>query len=180
MKYRLALAVLTFVVAALNPYGASAQQRIGYVDSEHILTSTSEYVTAQQQIDRLAEEWEAEIEQQSREIDQMFQDYQARELLYTNEERQRRRDEIIAAEENVEQLRMQYFGPEGQLFQEQQRLMRPIQERILAAVEEVALAEGYDYVFDKGGDFLFLFAREQYDLTAQVLQELGINPAGTQ
>jgi outer membrane protein len=52
--------------------------------------------------------------------------------------------------------------------------MRPVQERVLAAIEEVAEAEDYDYVFDKSGDFLFLFARPQLDISDLVLEELGI------
>lgn len=110
----------------------------------------------------------------------MFQEYQARELLYTSEERKNKREEIVRAEEEVERLRMQYFGPEGELFTEQDKLIRPLQERILAAVEEVATSEGYDYVFDRTGDFLFLFAREQHDLSDKVLQELGIDTEGSQ
>ena len=93
-----------------------------------------------------------------------------------NDERVRALDEEIArAEQQLEDQRRAYFGPEGELFKEQQNLMRPIQERVLAAVEEVATREGYDYVFDKSGDFLFMFAREQYDLSNQVLEELGID-----
>jgi len=51
---------------------------------------------------------------------------------------------------------------------------------VLTAIEEIAQAEGYDYVFDKGGDFVFLFVREQFDLSNQVLEELGIeiDPTG--
>lgn len=156
-------------------FEARAQQTIGYVDSEFILSRTPDYATVQQQLDRQAEEWRAELDERRSEVDELFREYQARELLYTNEERQRMREEIMRAEEEVEQLRMQYFGPEGQLFQEQERLMRPIQERILAAIEEVAARDDYDYVFDKGGDYLFMFAREQYDLSNEVLQELGID-----
>ncbi|MEX0601093.1 MAG: OmpH family outer membrane protein [Rhodothermales bacterium] len=152
-----------------------AQQTIGYVDSEYILSETPEYATVQQQLDRMAEEWRQELDERRAEVDEMFREYQARELLYTNEERQRMREDIMRAEEEVEQLRVRYFGPDGELFQEQERMMRPIQERILAAVEEVAEREGYDYVFDKGGDFLFMFVQEEYDLSDAVLQELGID-----
>ena len=123
----------------------------------------------------MAQEWQAELETRQREVDELFQEYQARELLYTSEERQRKRDEIVQAEEEVERLRMRYFGPEGELFREQERLMRPLQERVLAAIEEVATADGYDYVFDKSGDYLFMFAREQFDLSDDVLEELGID-----
>lgn len=176
MKTRIArsLAVLALGLLAL-PGAATAQQKIGYIDSEYILSKTPDYATVQQQIDRLAQEWQATIESRKREVDEMFRDYQARELLYTNEERQSKREEIMQAEAEVERLRMDYFGPEGQLFTRQEQLMRPIQERILAAVETVAREGGYDYVFDKSGDFLFMYTREQFDLSDDVLQELGID-----
>ena len=154
---------------------AQAQQKVGYIDSEYILERTPEYATVQQSIDRKAQEWQAEVDQKREEAERLFQEYQARELLYTNEERQRKQEEIMRAEEEAERLRADYFGPEGQLFSEQEQLMRPIQEQILEAVEEVATEEGYDYVFDKKGDFLFFYAREQYDLSDKVLREIGID-----
>ena len=70
---------------------------------------------------------------------------------------------------------MQYFGPEGRVFQEQERLVRPIQESVLEAIEAVATRDGYDYVFDKGGDYIFMYVRDQFDLSDDVLEELGID-----
>ncbi|NNE71709.1 MAG: OmpH family outer membrane protein [Rhodothermales bacterium] len=154
---------------------AAAQQQIAYVDTEYILSRIPEYQTVQQQLDRIASDWERELTEKQREVDQQFEAYQSRELLYTAEERQRRRDDIIRAEEEVERLRMKYFGPDGDLFVQQEQLMRPLQDRILTAIEEVATEEGYDYVFDKSGDYLFLFTRSQYDLSDQVLEQLGID-----
>ena len=164
--------LLPLLLLAATP--VLAQQKIGYVDSETILTALPEYAGVQQQLERLQQDWQSEITRRRGEVDRMFRDYQARELLYTNEERQRRRDEISRAEAEVDGLRTRYFGPEGELFTQQQALMRPLQERILAAIETIANNESYDYVFDKSGDFLFLFARPQHDLTDRVLRELGV------
>lgn len=168
--------VLSFVALGLlgmTP-AAWAQQKIAYVDSQYIYGKYPEFATAQQKLDRIAQDWQQELEQKQQEIEELFQEYQARELLYTQEERQRKRQEIMDSEAQVERLRTQYFGPEGDLFRQQEQLLKPIQEKVLAAIEEVAEAEGYDYVFDKSGDFIFLFAREQYDLSNDVLEELGI------
>ncbi len=154
---------------------ANAQQKIGYVDSDYILNLVPEFATIQQNVDRKAQEWETEIEESQNKVDEMFREYQARELLYTNEERNRKRDEIVKAEEDAERLRMRYFGPEGELFLEQDNQMRPLQERLMNAIETVASVDGYDYIFDKNGDYLFLFAREQYDLSDRVLEEMGID-----
>jgi outer membrane protein len=53
--------------------------------------------------------------------------------------------------------------------------MRPIQKRVLEATESVATDGGYDYVVDKKGETLFLYARDEHDLSDRVLRELGIN-----
>jgi outer membrane protein len=180
MKWILSRSFAVFALGLLVlPGTAMAQQKIGYIDSEYILSKTPDYATVQQQVDRMAQEWQTTVEERKEEVDELFREYQARELLYTNEERQRKREEIMQAEGEVESLRMQYFGPEGQLFTQQEQLMRPIQERVLAAVETIAKEGGYDYVFDKSGDFLFMYAREQLDLSDQVLQELGIDVEST-
>lgn len=81
----------------------------------------------------------------------------------------------MLAEQEIEQFRLRHFGPEGELFQQQEQLMRPLQERILEAIDEVATSEGYDYIFDKSGDLIFLFTRDQYDVSLFVLEELGID-----
>ena len=154
---------------------AQAQQKIGYIDSAYILEQMPEYATVQQKLDQAESEWEAEIEEQRQQLRELQDEYRARELLYTEEERKRKQQAIEDTRNQIATLRERYFGPDGELYSRQQTLMRPIQERILAATEEVATAEGYDYVFDKSGDFLFLFARNQYNLSDDVLRELGIN-----
>lgn len=152
-----------------------AQQKIGYIDSDYILQQVPEYATAQQTLDRLEQQWEEQLQEQEQEIEQMKEEFQARELLYTEEERKQRRQSIRQAEQELQQLRKQYFGPEGQLYQRQRELLRPIQERVFEAVQEIATAEGYDYVFDKSGDYMFMYTRAQYDLSDEVLRELGID-----
>ncbi len=152
-----------------------AQQKIAYIDSERIYDNYPEFSTAQQSLDRIAQQWEEELAERQDALDEMFQEYQARELLYTADSRQQKQNEIIVAEEELERLRAQYFGPEGQLFEQQEQVLRPIQEKVLIAIEEVAEAEGYDYVFDRGGDFVFLYTNENLDITDIVLMELGID-----
>ncbi len=171
---RLVGACVFALAAALAP-AVEAQQRIGYVDSDYILEKVPEFATIQQNIDRQTQEWEKELETSQTAVDELFREYQARELLYTNEERKRKREEIMQAEQDMERLRMRYFGPDGELYTQQDNLMRPLQERVLEAIEKVAAEDGFDYIFDKSGDFLFLFAREQHNVSDRVLEELGID-----
>ena len=151
-----------------------AQQKIGYVDTEYILNQLPEYATVQQKLDKLEQQWRSEIQQKQKEVRKLEREYEARELLYTEEERKRKQQAIEQARAEVEQLRQTYFGPDGELYARQKSLMRPLQERILKATESVATADGYDYVVDKKGETLFLYAREEHDLSDRVLRELGI------
>jgi outer membrane protein len=156
---------------------AVAQQRIGYIDSESILQEVPEYANVQQKLDQLEKKWRAEIQTQKEEVETLREEFRAWELLYTEEERRRKREEIDKAQKAVEQLRQRYFGPDGQLYARQRELMRPIQERILSAAEEVATQQGYDYIFDKGDRVLFMYARQEHNLNEDVLQELGVSSA---
>ncbi|MDX1420718.1 MAG: OmpH family outer membrane protein [Rubricoccaceae bacterium] len=172
MRALLALCALLALAAA----PAQAQQRLAFVDSEAILQALPEYQTARQQVDRLGGEWQAELDAMQAEIDELVREFEARELLYTDEDRQRALDEIAARRTEMNQYRRRQFGPDGELFRQEQQLLRPIQERVLEALETVADEGGYDFVFDRSGDLVFLYARETHNVTDLVLVELGIDP----
>ena len=153
---------------------AAAQQKLGYVDSERVLALMPEYRTAQQDVDRLAAQWQTEVDAVSQEAATLQADFAARELLYTAEERTRGLSDIAARRQAADALRRRYFGPEGELFREQQTRLRPVQERLLTAIETVATDGDYDFVFDRSGDFVFLYARSRNDVTDRVLDALGL------
>lgn len=165
--------LLVFAALVAAPL-ASAQQKLGYIDSNRILERLPDYQTVQQDIERTAQQWQAEVAALDQEVATMEADFAARQLLYTPEESQLRRAEVDARRTARDALRSRYFGPEGELFREQQNRLRPVQERVLAAVEAVAADGDYDYVFDRAGDFVFLYTRARYDLTDLVLDELGV------
>ena len=166
----LALAALAGPLAA----PAAAQQKLGYIDSDRVLDRMPEYRTAQGELDRLAATWQGEVDGLAREADALEAEFAAREILYTDEERGRQLEALAAKRQAHDALRRRYFGPEGELFREQQARLRPVQERLLAAVEAVAADGEYDYVFDRAGDYVFLYARPRYDLTDLVMDELGL------
>ena len=165
--------VLTLLALVALPI-AQAQQKIGFIDSNRVLDRLPEFQTAQQEVDRIGQQWQAEVAALDAEVQQMEADFSARTLLYTPEERVRRRAEIDAKYQERDALRRRYFGPDGELFREQQNRLRPVQERVLVAVETVAADGNYDYVFDRAGDYVFLFTQARYDLTDLVLDELGV------
>jgi outer membrane protein len=169
MRFPLALGVL---LALASP--AAAQQKLGFIDSQRVLDLMPEYRTAEQEVDRLATQWQAEVDAVARDADELQAAFAARELLYTAEERERNLADIAARRQVGDALRRRYFGPEGELFREQQSRLRPVQERLLTAVETVATDGDFDFVFDRTGDYVFLFARPRNDLTDRVIDALGL------
>ncbi len=171
---RFILGLLAILLAA-SP--VAAQQKLAYIDSEEILRLLPEYQTARDQVDRLANQWQAELDGMAEEIEALEREFEARELLYTPEDRERKQTEISTRRTEMGQFRRRHFGPDGELFRQEQQAMRPIQERVLDAVEVIAEEGDYDFIFDRTGDLIFLYAKDAHNVTDLVLDELDVDPA---
>jgi outer membrane protein len=166
---------LAFVLIA--PLIATAQnQKLAYVDSDYILSKLPEYTGLDQQLRTLVNEWNQELTAMQVEIDRLEQEFSAREILFTAEVRVQRETEIQTKKRAKAQYEQSRFGPEGEYFRQQTQLLEPIQRRVMEAIQVVAQRDGYDFVFDRSGDFLFLYTRSQWNISDEVLLELGINP----
>ncbi|HPW25660.1 MAG TPA: OmpH family outer membrane protein, partial [Tenuifilaceae bacterium] len=91
-------------------------QKFAFVDSEYILNKIPSYKAAQEQLDKLSEQYQKEIEGKYAEIDKMYKDYQTEKVLLTQEMQKKREDEIISRERQTKELQMKYFGRDGLLF----------------------------------------------------------------
>ncbi|HEX9614714.1 MAG TPA: OmpH family outer membrane protein, partial [Bacteroidota bacterium] len=80
--------------------------------------------------------------------------------------------ELRELDQRIADYRNQKFGQNGELFQKQNELMKPVQDRVFKAIQEVATEEGYDYVLDQSGEILMMYANEKNDLTKRVLDKL--------
>jgi len=153
---------------------ASAQaMRFAFVDTEYILNNIPAYKTAQAQLDRLSADWQKEIEAAFGEVERMFKNYQAERVMLSEDMRKRREDEIISKEQSVKELQMKYYGPEGELAQRQQALVKPIQDEVYRAIREMAVEGGYAAVFDTSADASILYANPRNDRSDEILERLG-------
>jgi len=147
-------------------------QRVAVVDVNKIMESIAEYQQAQQELDRQASKWRQDIAQEYDKIKGMYNRYQAEQVLLSDEARRQREEEIMAREKEVRDLQKAYFGPEGQLFQRRQELVRPIQDKVYAAIESYAQDRGYDIMLDKSSASGIIFNNPEYDKTEDILGKL--------
>jgi outer membrane protein len=166
MKKLIILSALFFV------YPIFAQVKIGYINSEAIMKQLPEAQDAQRKLDNLVQEWQAELRKLESEWKQKYDAYDRDKLIMSDQTRAEKEKELVDLENRIMQYREQKFGQNGELFQKQEEFMKPIQNKIFNALEKIAKDEGYDFVFDKSGEILLLYANEKYDLTNKVLQAL--------
>jgi len=166
---------MTFlIVFALLSSWSFAQLKIGYVDSDTILDNTPDVQDARQKIDNLIQEWQTEIRRMENELNAKKDDYEKRKLIMTDQTSSEALAEIAKLEKELADYRDKKFGANGELFQKQDELMQPIQNKIFNIIQEIATEEELDYVFDRSGDIIFLFANPDYDLTSKVVERLKV------
>jgi len=101
-----------------------------------------------------------------------YDEYERNKLIMSDQTRAGKEKELVELENKISQFREQKFGQNGELFQKQEEFMKPIQNKIFNAIKIVAEEEEYDFIFDKSGEILLLYANEKHDLTNLVLEVL--------
>lgn len=149
-----------------------AQLKIGYVDSNTILRELSDAQDAQKTIDALVQEWKDELQKMQKELDAQNTDFEKRKLIMSDNKRLEIENEITKMKNDINNYRQSKFGFQGELYTQQEEIMKPVQNKIFNAIETVAEDEELDYVFDRSGDIVFLYAKEDYDITYLVLEIL--------
>lgn len=149
-----------------------AQLKIGYVDSDTIMDNSPDMQDARQKIDALIQEWQTEVRRMETELKAKQDDYDKRKLIMTEQTSSEALAEIAKLEKEIGDYRDKKFGANGELFQKQNELMKPIQNKVFTIIQQIATEEELDYVFDRSGDIIFLFAKPDYDLTSKVIERL--------
>ena len=167
---------LLFIVftATFSFVAFAQQQRNAYIDSEYILSNVPEYKEAQKELDRLAANWQKDIEKRFASIDSMYKKYQVEAITLPDNLKQKREEAIIKAEEAAKDLQKKRFGKDGDLFKKREELVKPIQDRVFNAIESIAKEKNYTFVFDVAGSMTIVYADPKVDLNDQVMQRLGI------
>ncbi|HOK50407.1 MAG: OmpH family outer membrane protein [Bacteroidales bacterium] len=164
--------IITFLLALMLGMGSYAQ-KFAYIDTEYILNNIPAYKQAQDQLDKLSEGWQREVENMYAEIDKMYRDYQAEKVLLTEEMKKKREEEIMNKEKAAKELQKKYFGQDGALFKKRDELIKPIQDEIYKAVKELATEGGYAIIFDSSAGASILYTDPKLDKSDAVLQKLG-------
>ena len=165
----------TLLIATALFFGAftmsNAQSKVAHIDTQQLIAAMPSMKTAQNQLEKIQKTYENEIKNMATELQNRMKQYQAEAPSKTDEENQRRaqevqgmRDSILKYEQNAQQ----------EMGKKQEVLITPIMDKARVAIQKVARAQGIQYVIDSTVGSSGLILAEGTDLMTAVKKELGI------
>lgn len=165
---------ILFFFVSMSVGFTSMAQRYAVVDTKYILDRIPEYKEAQQQLDQISIQWQKEIDDRQAVLDKMYRDFEAEQVLLSDELKKKREDELFVREKEVRDLQRKRFGFEGDLFKKRQELVKPVQDKVYNAIQKIAVNRQYDFILDKSEGITIIFADPKLDRSEDVLKELGV------
>lgn len=145
-------------------------QTLAVINSDKILENVPEYTAAQKHLDELSSKYQAAIEKEINEIENIYNAYQSGKSSMTAVQRQNAENEIISREKSVQEKQKIYFGETGILAQKSDELVKPIKNKLDRAIELAAEANGVSMVVDLALAQGVVYNKGVKDLSEQVLK----------
>jgi len=163
--------LIVFLCGSLSLQGQRGV-RIGYIDMDLILENVDEYKEASRLLDERIVTWKKEIELKKMQLKQYQDQLEAERILLTDELIADRELEIKDFASEIILLQEKRFGPQGDRIIQRNKLLKPIQDQVLAIVQEIAVERKYDFIFDRSADIVMLYSSKNYDISDLVLKRL--------
>jgi len=170
MKKVINLFLVNAILFACMP-AISQDLKFGHINSQELLTAMPESDSAQATIEKLAGDYEQQIEEMRVELNKKYDDYLTNRDSYTDLIRQTKEADITEMQQriaNFEQVAQQ------DLQQQQQQLIQPVLEKANNAIKEVAEENGFVYIFDISRGNPVYFSEKSIDIQPLVRTKLGI------
>ena len=148
---------------------AGMAQKFALIDMEYILKNIPAYEMTNEQLSQVSKKWQNEVEAIQQEAQNMYKNYQSDLVFLSAEMKTKREEEIVKKEQEAQDLKRKYFGPEGELYKKRESLMKPIQDEVYNAVKEISEDKGYQIVWDRASAMSIIFASPKIDISNEVL-----------
>ena len=148
---------------------ASAELKIGYIQSERIRTEYEEFTEAESQLQMDYQKVQNEYEQMILQLDSLNKDYEVKRLMALDKG-ESIKQQIMQMERTIQTFQAEKVGPQGELMKKSAQMEYEILGKVKEAVRKVAIDKGFDYIID--AQMGLLYVKPQYDMTDDVLHEL--------
>ncbi|MFH1011294.1 MAG: OmpH family outer membrane protein [bacterium] len=145
--------------------------KLGYIDSERILSEFEDSKEAQKKLAEESRTWETQAGSMRQQIADMEAELEKQSLLLSEEKKAEKLQELQALYMKFQQFQQEIWGQDGKLFQRNLELTRPVVEKINAAISKIGDEDDYDFILDASQGNV-VHAKAEYDLTDRVLELL--------
>ena len=129
--------------------------KIGYVDSQVILTQYSAAIKAQGDLDALTNLWSSKLDSMTLAYQQQLTNYQKQANTMPQDQQVQAQQTLVQMEQQILDFRRQKFSqPDGEIYKKQEEIFSPVKDKIYAAIEKVAKEEDLQF-----GDLVFFDTR---------------------
>ena len=156
---------------ALMGLAVSAQNYI-VVNSEKVFKSISEYNTALESLETLAEDYQEKVDAKFAEVETLYNNYMQRRASLSESARQQQEQLILQKEAEATQYQESLFGTDGELMKKRLELIQPIQQRVFSTIESFSKQYGYDLVIDISANPTILYYSTKVDFTDRIIESL--------
>ena len=163
--------ILALVLAMMTAGMASAQNYM-VVDSEKIFKSISSYNTALDSLEKLAEQYQQQVDAKFAEVEQLYNSYMQQRASLNESYRQQYEQMILQKEAEATEYQESLFGTEGELMKKRMELIQPIQQRVFSTIESFSKQYGYDLVIDISANPTILYYSSKVDFTERIISAL--------
>ncbi|MBS1595119.1 MAG: OmpH family outer membrane protein [Bacteroidetes bacterium] len=166
--------LITICAALIMATAASAQQKIGHLNSVDIIQALPEYKQMSDAVEKKKQEYGTMMQTMYAEYDKKTKELQAGQGTMTELMQNTKMQELQDLEK-----RMTSFQEKAQtdLQDYAQKLAAPLQDKYIKGVKAVAKEQGYDYVFDLAANGVVYYPEGGTDLTQAVKTKIGANAA---
>jgi hypothetical protein len=154
---------------------AQRATRVGYLDTDYILSQIAPYNEMRARLLIQAESWSAEIDSLRMQLEHEQRDLASRRVLLPLSIIEDKERALNRLEQELIQLQQDRFGPSGDFIAQEMTVVRPIQDLIFEVVQDIASTRKFDLILDKSSEVVMLFADAQFDISDLVLRELARN-----
>ena len=169
MKHLKTFAVALVMFVAATSF-ATAQSKIAHIDVTQLLSAMPAMKTAEAELKKLSETYNADIEAAMTEFQNKATQYQNEAESKSKEENEKRAVELQGMKQTIGEANQ---NAQQELQKKQAELFEPISKTAKEAIEKVAAEQGIDYVIDSQAGGGLIVAKGE-DLLADVKKELGI------
>ena len=169
--------VVGFLLAFASP--GFSELKIGYINSEKLAAEYEDFAEAEEELYKLKEQLEQRAAEKESELKKMQSDFERQRLLLSEIKKKEMEKEIETTYRDLQRMASELVSPEGELSRKSAELWKPIYEKLNGLIHKIGEEDGYDFIFDGAAPGV-VFAKEKYDLTQRVLDELRKEETETQ